>query len=64
MRRLVLPLNEPVMGMKITRNADGTKTYQKVEVEKRNLNDIKYYYLPVPYSDQVKSELLVNNLGW
>lgn len=64
MRRWVLPLNETVMGIRITKNADGSRQYQKVEVEKRNLNDIKYYYLPIPYSEQIKSENLVNNLGW
>lgn len=64
MRRWVLPLNEPVTGMKITKNEDGSLNYEEVVVEERNYNDIKYYYEPIPYNEQVKSADLVNNLGW
>jgi hypothetical protein len=64
MRRWLLPLNETVTGMKVTKAADGTLTYEEVEVEERNFNDIRYYYQPIPYNDQVKSRNLINNLGW
>jgi hypothetical protein len=64
MRRWLLPLNEPVQGIEITKNADETYTYEVVEVEDRKFDDIKYYYLPIPYNEQVKSANLVNNIGW
>lgn len=51
-------LNETVKGMKIT----GT-TYQVVEVEKRDYKDYMYYG-PVPYSEVLKFDALVQNKGW
>lgn len=65
MRRWLLPLNVPVYGVVVTRDATtGTLTYTVEEVEKRKLNDIKHYYLPVPYNERLKNPGLVNNLGW
>ncbi|GIZ09713.1 RagB/SusD family nutrient uptake outer membrane protein [Flavobacterium sp. UMI-01] len=64
MRRWVLPLNEVVQGVKITKNPDNSLTYNKIDVEARNLNDIKYYYAPLPYAELAKSPNLVNNIGW
>ncbi|MBA9078629.1 RagB/SusD family nutrient uptake outer membrane protein [Rufibacter quisquiliarum] len=63
MRRWLLPLNNPVMGVKITRDTNGALQYNKYEVEKRGFNDVRYYYLPLPYDEVVKNQL-VNNLGW
>lgn len=63
-RRWVLPLNETVRGVKITKNADDSLTYEEVLVEERKFTDIKYYYSPLPYSELAKSPNLVNNIGW
>lgn len=63
MRRWVLPLDETVQGMEIKKNADGSFNYTKVDVEQRPFQDIKYYYQPIPYNEQVKSDL-INNFGW
>lgn len=64
MRRWVLPLNEPVTGVKVTKINSTTFQYQKNEVEKRRFNDIKYYYMPLPYDEISKSPSLINNMGW
>lgn len=65
MRRWLLPLNESVKGVVVTRDTTtGTLTYSVEEVEKRKMDDIKYYYLPVPYGEKLKNPNLVNNLGW
>jgi hypothetical protein len=64
MRRWLLPLNEPVMGVRITRQPDGTLSFENFEVEKRKFDDIRYYYLPLPYEETVKNPSLVNNAGW
>lgn len=64
MRRWLLPLNEDVMGVMITPEEDGEFNYEYKSVEKRNFNEVKYYYLPIPYNEVVKSPNLVNNLGW
>lgn len=64
MRRCLLPLNEPVKGIKVTRNNDATLKYEEKQVELRNMNDIKYYYLPLPNNEILKNKNLVNNLGW
>lgn len=51
-------LNETVKGMKIT----GTN-YEVVEVEKREYKDYMYYG-PVPYSEILKFDALIQNKGW
>ena len=63
MRRWLLPLDQDVMGIDITRQQDGTFNYKKFKVEGRGFNDIRDYYLPLPYEEQIKSNL-INNLGW
>jgi hypothetical protein len=64
MRRWLLPLNEPVYGIAVTRDENGALHYEEKEIEKRKMDDIKYYYLPVPYEERVKNPNLINNLGW
>ncbi|MBK0382851.1 RagB/SusD family nutrient uptake outer membrane protein [Pedobacter sp. SD-b] len=64
MRRWVLPLNETIRGIKVTEDAPYVFSYQIINVEPRNFNDIKYYYLPLPYDELSKSPSLENNLGW
>jgi hypothetical protein len=64
MRRWLLKLDEPVRGMKITREEDETLSFEPFVVEERNMSDIRYYYLPLPYQEVVKSPGLVQNMGW
>ncbi|MCG1035814.1 RagB/SusD family nutrient uptake outer membrane protein [Polaribacter sargassicola] len=64
LRRCLLPLNETVKGIEITKNSDDTLDYQEVVVEERVFNDVKYYYAPIPYDEMSKSPNLINNLGW
>lgn len=65
MRRWLLPLDEPVKGMKCVKTA-GTKEYDtNVQVESRErLSDSKYYYAPLPYDELVKNPLMKDNRGW
>lgn len=63
-RRWLLPLNETMQGMSVTRNGMGDVTYQAVDLEERPMNDIRYYYLPLPYDELKKNSKLVNNMGW
>jgi hypothetical protein len=64
MRRWLLPLNEVIKGVKVTRNEDKTLNYEIVDVENRNMNDVKFYYSPIPYAEKLKNPNLVNNKGW
>jgi len=64
MRRWLLPLNEPICGISVTRDENGVLHYEVQEVEKRKMDDIKFYYLPVPYEERIKNPNLINNLGW
>ena len=55
-------LNQPVMGAQITKNPDGTFTYDLDYV----IEDRRYFsaYLPIPYSEILKMDNLVQNEGW
>jgi hypothetical protein len=64
MRRCLLNLNEPLKGIEVTRNDGGSLTYTEKQVEPRNMNEIKYYYLPLPNGELLKNKNLVNNIGW
>ncbi len=64
MRRWLLPLDETVTGVEVTRNADGSLNYEEIEVERRPMNDPKYYFIPLPESELLKNDKLVNNMGW
>lgn len=64
MRRWVLPLNEEVRGVRIEKDDKGDLSYEIIPVEPRTMNALKYYYLPIPYNEIVKSQNLQNNLGW
>lgn len=64
MRRWLLPLNETVTGVKVTKVNDTTFQYEKKDVEPRKFNDIKYYYMPLPYDEVSKSPNIINNMGW
>jgi len=56
-------LNQPVYGMQIDKNTDGTLKYTQIPVEVRTYKDYMYYG-PVPYSEILKWSLLEQNNGW
>ncbi len=64
MRRWLLPLDEPALGVKITYGDDGGYDYEVYTVETRPMNEVKYYFLPLPESELQKSSALTNNMGW
>ncbi|MCD7970292.1 MAG: RagB/SusD family nutrient uptake outer membrane protein [Alistipes sp.] len=64
MRRWLLPLDETVTGIEVTRDAAGNLSFSEFDVEDRRLDDIRYYYLPIPHSEILKSPGMVNNTGW
>lgn len=64
LRRWLLPLNETISGMKVSRKSDGNSSFEVVDIEERPLNDIRYYYLPLPYEEIKKNPNLINNLNW
>jgi hypothetical protein len=64
LRRCLLPLDETVRGVKITKNDDDTLNYVEIDVEERKFYSLKDYYAPLPYDELSKSPNLINNLGW
>src|SRR5690606_2282464 len=55
-------LNEPVRGVRITRSGDGEFSYDfNYQVEERRYNSA---YLPIPYSEILKMDNLIQNKGW
>lgn len=64
LRRWLLPLNEPVMGMRIDRNDDtGELSYTSIKVEDRKYSDYQYYG-PIPRAEVLKWSNLQQNKGW
>lgn len=64
MRRWLLPLDESVKGVIVTRDANGTLSYATETVEERKFNDVRFYYLPLPHAELLKNPNLKNNIGW
>lgn len=64
MRRRLLPLDEPIKGIKVTHAEGGGYAYEEYLVETRPMNEIKYYYLPLPESELQKNSSMKNNMGW
>ena len=65
MRRWMLPLNEPVKGMKIDRNeTTGDLTYTIIEVEERKYDNGYQIYGPIPKGEVLKWGNLKQNWGW
>ena len=65
LRRRLLPLDETVNGVVVEKGNGGTLSYSYREVEKRDMKDVRYYYLPVPYNEILKNpENMVNNIGY
>ncbi|WP_040005996.1 RagB/SusD family nutrient uptake outer membrane protein [Fibrisoma limi] len=56
-------LGAPLLGVEITRRADGTFQYKPVEVEKR-VFEPKMYLYPIPQGELNASKGLVQNPGW
>jgi len=54
-------LNADVYGMTITKNADGTFSYERIFLEKK---DFKSPYQPIPYVELYNAPALVQNYGW
>lgn len=63
MRRWLLPLDEDICGVEITRNEDNTFSYREKVVEPRKYT-VRDYYAPLPYAEISKNPNLVNNTGW
>ena len=65
LRRWLLPLDEPVMGVQIDRNDDtGELTYKIFEVEKRVFDNSYQCYGPIPKGEVLKWSNLKQNKGW
>ena len=65
LRRWLLPLDEPVMGMEINRNDDtGELSYKIIEVEKRVFDNSYQCYGPIPKGEILKWSNLKQNKGW
>ena len=52
--------NKVMHGCEVTRAADGSKTWQEVEVRTHTFRKAMYFY-PIPYKETVKSEDLLQN---
>ena len=63
MRRWLMPLNEDITGVEITRNEDNTFSFTEKVVEQRKYS-VENYYAPIPYAEISKNPNLVNNVGW
>lgn len=66
LRRCLMPLNEPIRKVVVQRDEKGNLKYDTTTVlEERELNDIKYYYLPIPYAEMKKNpDGMINNYGY
>ena len=65
LRRWLLPLDEPVLGVQIDRNDDtGELTYKIFEVEKRVFDNSYQCYGPIPKGEVLKWSNLKQNKGW
>ncbi|HMG07465.1 MAG TPA: RagB/SusD family nutrient uptake outer membrane protein [Mucilaginibacter sp.] len=56
-------LNKTLHGMQITKNSNGTFTYQVVPVTTIVFQD-KLYHMPIPYTETVTDANLKQNSGW
>ncbi len=63
LRRLNLPLNVTVRGMRVDRNADQSLTYTKFDVENRAYQEYQRY-CPIPNSEVLKFSNLQQNDSW
>ncbi|MFC4141615.1 RagB/SusD family nutrient uptake outer membrane protein [Pedobacter mendelii] len=56
-------LNKTLRGIQITKNANGTYTYQTVPVTTITFQE-KLYHMPIPYNETVTDANLKQNSGW
>lgn len=56
--------NQPVHGMKITRDVNNNFVYEVFEVESRKFDVTKMYWMPIPQTEMVKSDALEQNPNW
>ena len=63
MRRCLMPLSVTIQGMSV-KKVDGATEYAVVDVDKRTVNETRYYYIPIPYAQVKMNPNLKNNLGW
>jgi len=56
-------LNTPAKGMRITKNGSAFQ-YETFEVEQRVFDESKMYLMPIPQSEILKSDALVQNPNW
>lgn len=64
MRRCLMDISQPVYGVTVTGNGSGYDYDFTHKVADRAFNDIKYYYLPLPYDECIKNPEMENNFGW
>ena len=65
LRRWLLPLNEPIKGMRIDRNEDTQElTYTIIDVEDRKYDNTYQMYGPIPKGEILKWSSLKQNKGW
>jgi hypothetical protein len=66
LRRWLLPLNESVRGMKITRNEETSELSYSImeEVEKRDFDNSYQIYGPIPKAEILRWSNLKQNKGW
>jgi hypothetical protein len=58
-------LNQPVTGVSVTKNGSGQFVYTQFKVENRVFDASKMYYYPLPQSEVIKSNgVLDQNTGW
>ena len=57
-------LNEPVRGLKISRQDDGKLKYEPQIVEERYFNPTNMYLYPIPQREINYNSALVQNKGW
>lgn len=63
LRRWKDALNEPVQGLMITKNADGSFTSERKTIVTPSYKDYMYYG-PLPQNELLKSDGLIQNQGW
>ena len=65
LRRWMLPLDEPIRGMRVDRDNDtNALSYNIFEVEKREYDSSYQWYGPIPESEMLKWSKLMQNKGW
>jgi hypothetical protein len=57
-------LNQPIRGLKITKEEDGTLKYEPQIVEERYFNPNNMYLYPIPQREINYNSALVQNTGW